>query len=205
MILTRATAADLPEVLALLNDAAARLHARGISQWPRQFGQDRIGPMVGRGDVLLVRDGGIPAATAAVTAAGDPDFWTARELAEPASYVSKAARAGGYAGLGEMLLRWITDAADARGDRWVRLDAWRDNPGLHAYYARRRWQHVRTVPAPHRNSGALFQRLALPDPPARAAFTSDAGLPPQPAPARQPVVIRTAMGVAYSPSDHGVA
>ncbi|SRR6266566_3468026 len=41
---------------------------------------------------------------------------------------------------------------------------------LHAYYRQQGWAYVRTVDIPGRNSGALFQRLASPDPEARAAL-----------------------------------
>ena len=177
MNITQAGLSDLPDILALLNGAADRLHARGLDQWPVPFGADRIGPLVERGEFLIVRDDGMPAATAAVSAEGDTDFWSPRELAEPASYVGKAARAPEYPGIGKILLRWVTDAAHERGDRWVRLDAWRTNTRLHAYYCARGWDYVRTVEAPGRNSGALFQRLALSDPEAREAFTGGASLP----------------------------
>lgn len=177
MHVKRAAAADLPDVLALLNGAAERLHQRGIDQWPDSphFTADRIRPLVHAGDVYLaVAVLGTPVATITVQAGGDPDFWTPRELAEPASYLSKMARAASAPGVGASLLRWAVSAAHERGDRWVRLDAWRSNPGLHAYYADRGWAYVRTEEVAGRNSGTLFQRLALPG---KHPFTSAPALP----------------------------
>jgi hypothetical protein len=45
----------------------------------------------------------------------------------------------------------------------LRLDAWRTNEALHAYYRKAGFQHVRTVEYPHRGSGALFQRATSQD------------------------------------------
>jgi hypothetical protein len=180
MDIIRARMADLPDVLALINDTRARLHARGVDQWPRVFTGEKFGPLVSRGEVYLVRDGGRAVAMAAVADQGDPAFWTPRELRADASYVSAMARAEGYAGTGALLLRWIGDAAYARGDVWVRLDARRDNAALHAYYAGQRFEYLRTVEVPGRYSGALFQRLALEDTEACDVFALSPSLPSRP-------------------------
>jgi GNAT superfamily N-acetyltransferase len=163
MIVTRATGADLDAVYELLLAATRRLHRGGIHQWPGEphFTRSRIAPLIEAGDTYLAWDGGTPVATMTVRSGGDPEFWTPAELAEPASYLSKAARADGWQGAGEALMSWAINAAHERGDRWVRLDAWRANAGLQRYYAGRGWDHVRTEVREHRNSGALFQRLAL--------------------------------------------
>jgi hypothetical protein len=161
MIITRATSANLPAIWDVLGQAAARLRARGRPPWPNEITAKRLPLAVERGDMYLAWDDRTLAGTVTVAADGDRDFWSPRELAEPASYMSTGARADGYEGLGAALNCWVVAAAAARGDRWVRLDVGRDNPGLQAYYARQGWQHVRTVPAPGRKSGALFARIAL--------------------------------------------
>jgi hypothetical protein len=174
MTIERATVDELASVLQVLNEAAERVHARGLDQWPHGFDADRIGPYVALAEMWLVRDtGGRAVATVRVTADADPDFWGASEAAELALYVSKLARVPDAApGTGELLLRWVTDHAASLGYTWVRLDAWRTNTGLHEYYRARGWDVVRTVQLPHRRSGALFQRSARPDPEARAMFAS---------------------------------
>ena len=173
MTIERAAAADLPEVLALLNEAAAWLQSRGLDQWPHGFSAARIGLMISRHEVWLARDDGRPVGTVTISGEADPDFWTAAESREPAVYVSKLAvsRADAGVGLGALLLRWAADYAARIGCDWARLDAWRTNDQLHAYYRQRGWDYVRTVSLPHRRSGALFQRPALPDLEAREAFT----------------------------------
>lgn len=56
--------------------------------------------------------------------------------------------------------RYLDSRAAEEGAEWVRLDAWRTNTALHAYYLRHGFEHLRTVERAHRNSGALFQRAA---------------------------------------------
>jgi GNAT superfamily N-acetyltransferase len=173
MTIERATRTDLPEVLRVLNEAAAWLTSKGIDQWWYGFGPNRIGPMVDRREVWIVRDGGRAVGTMTISGEADPDFWTATESSQAAVYVSKVAITRDEAdhGLGALLLRWAVDYAARIGCEWVRLDAWRTNEGLHDYYRRQGWDHVRTVGLPHRRSGALFQRPAVPDLEAREAFT----------------------------------
>lgn len=129
---------------------------------------------------------------------GDTDFWTRDELAEPATYVSKAAVSRRFAGrgIGALMLRWVCDHAAADGSQWVRLDVWKTNRELQSYYRRQGWTYLRTVEAPGRNSGALFQRQAEPDPEARAAFalrtaTTTPSLPIDPG---SPVIVAAADG-----------
>lgn len=189
MTIERATRADLPEVLQVLNEAAAWLHSRGLDQWPDGFGPERIGPMVDRREVWIACDGGRPVGTMTISGEADPDFWTVAESRQPAVYVSKLAitRDETGSGLGALLLRWATDYAARIGCEWIRLDAWRTNEGLHAYYQRQGWDHVRTVSLPYRRSGALFQRPAVPDLEAREALTFAGALALSARPTRRPV------------------
>lgn len=175
MTIRRAVPADRPTVSEILAAAADKLHERGIDQWPAgspSMTPASIGAQIERGETWLVIDGRDPVATIAATDKPDPDFWTPAEQAEPAIYISKAAvvppRAG--EGIGELALRWIVDLAAAEGRQWARLDAWKTNEKLHAYYLARGWTYLRTEDLPHRRSGALFQRPAAPDPQARAAL-----------------------------------
>jgi ribosomal protein S18 acetylase RimI-like enzyme len=62
------------------------------------------------------------------------------------------------ANVGQVMLDWATKRAAAASKRWLRLDAWKDNVGLHSYYERTGFQLVRIVNLPHRRSGALYQR-----------------------------------------------
>jgi GNAT superfamily N-acetyltransferase len=172
LTMRRATAADRPDVLRLLNDRARWLRDRGLPQWGGGFPADRIGRLVARGGTFLaVRHDGTAVGTITLSPDGDPDFWTQSELLEPAWYVTKMATSLEHGkGLGAPMLRWAVDQAAQEGMTWVRLDVWRTNTGLRDWYAAQGWEHVRTVEAPGRNSGALFRHPAVADVEARRFF-----------------------------------
>ena len=165
LILRRATPADLPGVLEVLAEAAGWLNGRGVRQWPAGgFPATRIDPLIAAGTfyVLDAEDGTAPAATIALDRTADPEFWTAADQPESASYVHKlcTSRAFSGLGLGPMLLDWAGLRTLASGLRWLRLDCAKTNGRLQDYYRGLAFRHVRTVDLPHRSSGALFQRVA---------------------------------------------
>lgn len=161
----QARADEFDVVMELLAESIRWLRSKGLDQWStwHQW-REKMAPSLACGDVWLLCDGGDLVGTVTVELHGDPDFWTPAELAEPAAYVSKLAvrrdRAG--AELGALLLEWAGDYAYRRGCRWMRLDAWKTNTQLHAYYRSRGWTYLRTSPNPRRRSGALFQSQARP-------------------------------------------
>jgi GNAT superfamily N-acetyltransferase len=163
---------DLRVVLGLLNGSAAWLHSKGVDQWPSGFTADRIRPCIESRRTLLAEQHGHAAGTVAVSPWGDSDFWTDRELIVPAWYVSKlaVARVQAGRGIGDWILRWVSDLAASNGVGWIRLDAWRTNRRLHQWYADHGWEPVRVMNVPGRGSGALFRRRAVPDPDARKFF-----------------------------------
>ena len=176
MTIRQADPADLPVVLGILHAAADALHERGFDQWPDgapTLGPGKIGTQIEFGEFWIASDGAGPVAVIAISPQGDKDFWTGIELAEPAVYLSKAAVLPSQAGrgIGALMFRWATDYAYRLGVDWVRLDAWRTNTDLHAYYRQRGWGQVRAMDVPGRKSGMLFARRALPDLEARDAFS----------------------------------
>ena len=104
----------------------------------------------------------MPVATITVDDHADPDFWTGEEAEELAVYVHRMVVRRDSSGheLGGAMLDWASQLAAEQGAHWVRLDAWRDNLDLQAFYASRGFEHLRTVPVEGRGSGALFQRRA---------------------------------------------
>ncbi|WP_433890733.1 GNAT family N-acetyltransferase [Streptomyces sp. CA-111067] len=151
---------ELGIVEGLLGEASAWLAARGIDQWQYPPHTERIRAAIQQGEVFLAFGGDRPAATLQVDASADPEFWTAEDRPEDALYVHRMAVSRAVAGarLGSSLLNWAADRAAGAGKPWLRLDAWKDNPGLHRYYESEGFTLVRVIDLPHRRSGALFQR-----------------------------------------------
>jgi GNAT superfamily N-acetyltransferase len=149
------------------------LGARGADQWSIPLPRAAVAATVGSGQTWIVSDAGRPVATITLTAWPDVDelwkpdldpeaLWHPADNPADALYVAKMmvprARAG--EGLGSEMLDWAGGRAYDSGLTWLRLDAWTTNSGLHDYYRREGFQHVRTVAS--RISGACFQRPAQP-------------------------------------------
>lgn len=151
---------DFPEVMALLDERRRWLAERRSDQWNagRAF-EDRMASSIDRRETLLLSDDDVPIATFTMTAEGDPDFWTPDELGESALYLGKMASAlrRRGEGLGALMLSWAQDWAARSGFDSLRWDVWRTNGQLQVYYRSIGGQYIRTVHAPHRWSGALFQ------------------------------------------------
>lgn len=154
-----AVAAEVQIVASLWTEAAAWLASRGIDQWQYPPHLDRIERSVAAGECWLAihRE---PVGTITVDGRADPEFWTPADEPETALYAHRMAVARWAAGqgLGAVLLDHAAHLAAAAGKRWLRLDAWRDNPGLAGYYRAQGFTEVRTVVLGHRRSGVLFQR-----------------------------------------------
>ncbi len=92
----------------------------------------------------------------------DRDFWTDDDHPEAALYLYKliVAREASGRNLGTRVIDWMSRLAALEGRNWVRIDTWRTNTGLHAYYERLGFKHVRTEAPSHRRSGWLAQRPA---------------------------------------------
>ncbi|WP_063909929.1 GNAT family N-acetyltransferase [Herbidospora yilanensis] len=163
LVLRRADATDLPDVLTLLADAARWLDGLGVRQWPSGgFPAARIEPLIDEGVLYVLTVADETAAVMALDDHADAEFWTPSDRPESAFYVHKLAvnRAHSGRGLGEVLLDWAGLRALAAGRRHVRLDCSKENLRLQGYYLGQRFRHVRTVDLPHRASGALFERPA---------------------------------------------
>jgi GNAT superfamily N-acetyltransferase len=149
------------------DEARGWLQARGSDQWSTVRHTDPESPRsleagIRRGEVWVWRSGPDIVATATLDDFADPEFWTADDAPKDALYIHRmiVSRAAAGNDLGSGILDWATRRTVRAGRHWVRLDAWRSNAALHAYYLRHGFERVRTVDLPHRGSGALFQRPA---------------------------------------------
>ena len=159
MRITRATPDDLGALVAVRDEAAAWLTAKGIDQWQEPWPTEDL---TVEGMLRNIQDDDKPAATITINRWAKPELWTEQERAEPALYAHRVTvdRAHGGQGLGAELLDWAGTKAADEGADWLRVDVWTTNEHLQHYYLRQGFTYVRTVVLPHNPSGALFQRPA---------------------------------------------
>ncbi len=166
MIIEQAGIDDLPVILAMRKEASDWLATQGVDQWatawPTPEAQsERILSSIRAGETWMVRDDDeTTAATVALDTFSDPRLWTPDEQADPSMYLHRLIVRRKYSGLGTDVIEWACDRSGQLGNRWVRIDVWTDNTGLHRYYERNGFRHVRTLDLIDYPSGALFQRPA---------------------------------------------
>ncbi|WP_432955681.1 GNAT family N-acetyltransferase [Micromonospora haikouensis] len=173
MIITPARLQDVDVIMGWRRERVAWLAARGEEQWSIPLPRSAVAATVSAGQTWLVWDGEAPIATITLTAYVDVDglwkpdrdpeaLWYPEDDPADALYAAKMmiplAHSG--AGLGGELLDWAGGRAYDAGLTWLRLDAWTTNHGLHDYYRRQGFRHVRTIES--RVSGACFQRPSQP-------------------------------------------
>lgn len=162
----RATAADVPTIVGFRREAERWLAERGIQQWTdkwAQVGAEKIERATRQRRAWILEVDGEVGAT--VTLGGpDEDLWHVED--GPALYLYKlmVARRHADRGIGALIINWAVDRAARHGYPWLRLDAWPTNPGLLDYYRAQGFDHVRTENVAGRDTGALFQRKAVPAP-----------------------------------------
>ncbi|MGW1001341.1 GNAT family N-acetyltransferase [Streptomyces sp. NPDC002520] len=168
-----AAAKDVPALLALRTEAERWLRTKDTDQWSDpETGERAIGKWrasIDEGRAWVVVDKGERVLATVSRGPVDRDFWTDADHPESGLYLYKliVAREASGRHLGTRVIDWMSRLAALEGRSWVRIDTWRTNTGLHAYYERLGFKHVRTETPEHRLSGWLAQRpageLALPE------------------------------------------
>jgi ribosomal protein S18 acetylase RimI-like enzyme len=140
MTLALATPEELPDALALLDDAALWLQSIGIHQWqsppPPSF-IDFMQEEIAAGQVFLVRTGqGDPPVATFRIAYHDLPRWH-DDGCDNALYVYSLAIRNNMRGLGigSQILNAIAERAAGQGIDWLRLDCWARNTRLKSHYA----------------------------------------------------------------------
>jgi GNAT superfamily N-acetyltransferase len=159
--LRTATTDHVDAVIGLRKHAEDWLAEAGIEQWTKS-GESTIRDKVFNGSTYVVETTRREVVACLSLDAGDPDFWTPRELREKALYLYKFIIRSDHrgTGLGDLLLDWSCDRAERAGALLLRLDCWRTNTGLHDYYLKRGFTLFDVRQHPIRMSGALFERNA---------------------------------------------
>ncbi|MEZ4729078.1 MAG: GNAT family N-acetyltransferase [Caldilineaceae bacterium] len=139
--ITKATATDLAAAMAILDEAATRLCARGIHQWssPPPPGLWRlIEREIDAGYLYLVKVDNSARTIGLFRLRGEDGYWPATARATPgaAGYVYSLALcndACGY-GIGQQILQWIGDSLREQQCRYLRIDCMAANARLRQYY-----------------------------------------------------------------------
>ncbi|MFJ9430090.1 GNAT family N-acetyltransferase [Streptomyces sp. NPDC101490] len=173
--------ADVPALMALRTEAEQWLGTKGTDQWSDpETGARAIGKWhqsIDDGRAWVVVDPSDAIVATVSRGPVDRDFWTDDDQPESALYLYKliVSRVAAGRNLGARIVDWASQLAALEGRSWVRIDTWRTNTGLHAYYERLGFTHVRTESPEHRRSGWLAQRpvgeLSRPDEPLSPAST----------------------------------
>lgn len=153
---------EVDAIASMWEEAGRRLKSMGIDQWQYPASRERIAHDIQSGHAYIMDDGPGHLGTITVDDFADPEFWLPDDSPEDALYAHRIIvrpNVGGTS-LGSSLLDWASQKAAALGKSWLRVDAWKTNPGLGRYYESQAFTHVRTVDLPHRRSGALYQRPA---------------------------------------------
>jgi len=160
----------LDVVLSLIEDARSWLWEKGTDQWAKPWPDpaardERVLAGLRNGKTWIVWDGDIPAATVTITTRRNSAVWSKPactcDLSERAVFVHRLITSRRYAGrgLGAELIAW----AGLRGRReygakWIRIDVWTENKGLHGFYQNLGFQACGFCDDPDYPSGALFEK-----------------------------------------------
>ena len=163
----------LDTVLGLIEDARSWLWTKETDQWenpwPNAAARDeRVLAALKGGKTWIVWDGDIAAATVTITTRRNAAVWSkpacTADLAERAVFIHRliTSRKHAGSGLGAELIDW----AGLRGGReygakWIRIDVWTTNTGLHDYYKSKGFRPCGACADPDYPSGALFEKPVM--------------------------------------------
>jgi len=168
--IARASARHFDTVLGLIEDARSWLWTMDTDQWdkpwPDPAARDRrVLAGLRNGKTWIVWDDDIAAATITITTRRNNAVWAkpacTADLKERAVFVHRLITSRKYAGLG--LGAELIDWAGLRGSReygakWIRIDVWLTNTGLHDYYKSKGFRPCGICADPGYPSGALFEK-----------------------------------------------
>jgi GNAT superfamily N-acetyltransferase len=162
-----ASSDDQVVIVGLIEEASWWLRGKNTDQWARPWpdrqGRDeRIRRAIRHRHTWIAWDGEIPAATVTALPHADTRIWPGCEN-DAAIYLHRLVVSRRYAGmdLGGILIDWsVQRELRIRPVRWIRVEVWRTNTALHAYYERHGFERWGTCAIPSYPAAALFQKDA---------------------------------------------
>lgn len=163
-----ATPENLNTILRFIAEARGYLAVKGTDQWSKPWPDKkqrdvRVWQGLERGATWIVWVGRRPAATVTVARTPNTAVWRDAEcsLDEPAVYAHRLIIDRQFAGwgLGADLIDWTGVYGHREwGAKWIRIDVWTTNEGLHGYYMNKGFDPCGIAPDPEYPSGKLFQK-----------------------------------------------
>ncbi|MEU6080566.1 GNAT family N-acetyltransferase [Streptomyces sp. NPDC047108] len=148
---------ELETVRELLAVSERRLRSHGVGQWDLPMPDEQLLPSIHSEETFLVHDGTRDVATVTLNRGGVP-FWPAD--CTDALFVHRLVVVPRGTGLGVSILDWAGEQARKEGRFWLRIDVWKTNRRLHAYYRNLGFEPRGVTHVPGAGSGALFARAA---------------------------------------------
>jgi GNAT superfamily N-acetyltransferase len=157
---------DLQAVLGLIDEARTWLGTMGTDQWASPWPDlksrdERVRRGLAVGKTWIVWDDEIAVATVTIATGPNTKVWSGHDLSDRAVYAHRLITARKYAGygLGAELIDWagLSGRRDY-GAKWIRIDVWTSNGGLHNYYLQNGFERCGTCADRDYPSGALFQK-----------------------------------------------
>ncbi|GIH91557.1 GNAT family N-acetyltransferase [Planobispora siamensis] len=158
----RAVPADREVVVALRREASEWLAVEGIGQWEKPWPSEaeqnaRIDAAIARGGTWMFCEGGVTGATVTFFGEDRGGFWeptlrrsgTGTAVASaPALYLQRMIVGAAWRGrkVGARILDWASECGRRSGAEFLRVDIWRGNDGLEAYYSRQGFTRAGVIP-----------------------------------------------------------
>ncbi|GIH99051.1 hypothetical protein Pta02_10600 [Planobispora takensis] len=148
---------DVGFILSLRAEAARWLaEDKRITQWEKAWPtleaqRRRILEAIREGRTWMLRAPSKPLATITLCDEDCYGFWRGSLRESPpegdrAVYIHRLIVSRRHRGLGARIIDWAAERGRERGARWLRLDIWRDNPGLEAYYRSQGFTKAADIP-----------------------------------------------------------
>jgi hypothetical protein len=163
-----ATLENLNTILRLISEAREYLEGKGTDQWSKPYPTEaerdaRVWRGLMREATWIVWAGQKAAATVTVARKPNTAVWQGAicNLDEPAVYAHRLIIDRQFAGegLGADLIDWTGVYGHREwGAKWIRIDVWTTNKGLHDFYMKKLFDPCGTAADPGYPSGKLFQK-----------------------------------------------
>jgi GNAT superfamily N-acetyltransferase len=161
----RATPGDVAAVVDMRYGLTRWLSSIGTDQWTSDLGIDRaeverrVSASIAEGTTWIAYAEEEVVGSIAIDQITDGALWSVEELAESVILHRMMVRRE-FAGrqIGTRMISWAEQIALIENRKWIRLDAWDTNEGLHAYYLSQGFERVRHVKNHRFPSATLFQR-----------------------------------------------